>query len=445
MARYGNHAAQPPLEVMLLQSAGDIIGLDIHETCEPEMRAQGLGQIATLASQQAILAQGKERYTAQLRLNTIETIAKGRSPYRTLREEYGLPSECTDELLLADAVRWLRMTYDAVKPAAEAIEAAPAMPHQRVGNYLEPATAADKRQAGGKSKPVKQRYVDPETQSATGIRDQGLLEAVIAGDVRAYGELCSLHHNALLSYASSRLPRHCEDVVQEAYLRGLKAIRGSAQLNFNRPGGAAGWFITIVKNIIYDIVKSKRHKLEISHEGYEHDSAGDEPSPVEREIERREEAAALREKVDRLNEFGQEVIGLRFYADLSVTETAVALGVNIPTSKSRQNRAIGELYKACTEPARPVAPAEPQVKTGGLPDNYPAVIQPIMERLEELSPTESARRARIIATYIGGIISPQEGASQLGLSPHLFEKYYTPLRAEVLASLLERDGWQPST
>lgn len=439
MAQSGNHSAQPPLEVMLLQSAGDIIGLDGRHEHDPESTIQALGQINIFAAEQAEQTRGRERFTAQLYARTVSLIALGRSPRRSLKREYGLPAECTDAVLAADAISWLRRAYEATLPQADANAPSSDVTPQRTGN--DPGTVASTHRPA-KTVSAKLEYEPNADRFLAGRRDQDLLEKLLAGDSSAYGELYVLHYDVLRGYAARKLPDGWEDVVQETFLRGLRAIQGSSQPDFSRQGGAAPWFVTIAKNIILDIYKSARYKLEKSYDDLEYNGVTASDN-VERLVEQRVTAETLKEGVDRLKEMQREVVALRFYEDISVEETAQRLGVNAGAVKARQHRAIqglradiGGLVAPTEQPDDTIALVnDDTAETAIAFDDHAAAIEPFMDVLEALVPTESSRRARVIAAYIADIITLKEGAEQLDLSPQLFKKYYVPLRDEVLSSL----------
>jgi len=65
-----------------------------------------------------------------------------------------------------------------------------------------------------------------------------------------------------------------------------------------------------------------------------------------------EDRRVLLEAIELLTKRDREIIAYRYFLDLSVTETATALGVAVGTVKSRLSRALERLEDVLSEPAR---------------------------------------------------------------------------------------------
>jgi RNA polymerase sigma-70 factor (ECF subfamily) len=132
-----------------------------------------------------------------------------------------------------------------------------------------------------------------------------------------------------------RNPQDAEDVVQESYLRALRAFKGFR--------GEAGrpWFLTIVRNTSFTWLRDNRGRADRAE--YSEDllvSSG--PNPEVESIER-ERARGVERCVQQLSSDFREVIVLREMEELSYKEIAEITGVPRGTVMSRLSRARARL------------------------------------------------------------------------------------------------------
>lgn len=179
----------------------------------------------------------------------------------------------------------------------------------------------------------------------TGAHDEApytaaTLDAARAGDPDAFAELWRAHHATVLAYACKRVRDHAtaEDVAAEVFAR---AMRRAVTFTEVRGSGMIGWLITIARNIIADLHKSCRNRLEFPC-GEMRDSDVTTAGP-EDDVLGRIQDAALREAIARLTPDQRACIEARFLADLSVAATAQALGKNESAVKTLQYRAVRTL------------------------------------------------------------------------------------------------------
>jgi RNA polymerase sigma-70 factor (ECF subfamily) len=132
-----------------------------------------------------------------------------------------------------------------------------------------------------------------------------------------------------------RNPHDAEDVVQESYLRALRAFKGF------RGGAGRPWFLTIVRNTSFTWLRDNRRRAD-SAEYSEDLHAGSQPTP---EIESigRERASSVERCVQQLPSDFREVIVLRELEELSYKEIAEITGVPRGTVMSRLSRARARL------------------------------------------------------------------------------------------------------
>jgi RNA polymerase sigma-70 factor, ECF subfamily len=166
-----------------------------------------------------------------------------------------------------------------------------------------------------------------------------LVEAARTGDGEAFGRLYDRYVDTVFKFIYYRVNDRqlAEDFTSETFLRALRRI-GSVSYQ-GRDIGA--WFITIARNIVFDHMKSARHRLEVTTadtiEGREHG-----PS-TESAVLDTLQAERLMAAVGELGEEQRECVMLRFIQGLSVSETAAVMGKNDGAIKALQHRAVRKL------------------------------------------------------------------------------------------------------
>ncbi|MBI3958424.1 MAG: sigma-70 family RNA polymerase sigma factor [Chloroflexi bacterium] len=127
-----------------------------------------------------------------------------------------------------------------------------------------------------------------------------------------------------------------EDVAQETFTR---AYRGLARFDSTRP--LRPWLLQITRRTVYNRQRSLRRYAQALGRLFQQQRQT-APSAHE-ETEAQEQALHLWTAVQRLARSDQEVIYLRYFLELSVGESANALGVASGTVKSRSSRALTRL------------------------------------------------------------------------------------------------------
>lgn len=133
--------------------------------------------------------------------------------------------------------------------------------------------------------------------------------------------------------------QEAEDAVQEASLKAWRA------LDRLRPdSNLRAWFLTIVANQCRSIRRGRWFKLVRVPDAER--SGGSAQDPAEGPAVARSDLAA---GLNRLPPNDRAAIYLRFYEDLSLEETAQALGISMTAARSRIHRALQKL-KLSLEP-----------------------------------------------------------------------------------------------
>ena len=192
-----------------------------------------------------------------------------------------------------------------------------------------------------RSKPDPKHATDPE-----------LAAMVAGGDQGAFEVLMRRHNQALYRTARSivRDDAEAEDIVQESYLlayRNAAGFRGDASL--------ATWLTRIVVNEASGRLRTARRRADIvalvpgcEFEGNDGagDAAGQAPEGPDDAALRSQARRLIEARIDALPDRLRTVFVLRAIEDLSVQETAAALGIPEATVRSQYFRARGVLREA---------------------------------------------------------------------------------------------------
>jgi RNA polymerase sigma-70 factor, ECF subfamily len=186
------------------------------------------------------------------------------------------------------------------------------------------------------------------------LSDPELAQRIASSDREAF-ELLMRRHNQMLYRTARSILRddaEAEDAVQEAYLlayRGMSGFRGDAKLST--------WLVRIVANEAIGRARKRSRGAEIIQLGSDtQDSEAVEGNMDENLPEQPEGAARraqtrrlLEAKIDELPDAFRTVFVLRALEELSVEETAAALGIPEATVRTRFFRARALLREALSK------------------------------------------------------------------------------------------------
>jgi RNA polymerase sigma-70 factor, ECF subfamily len=179
------------------------------------------------------------------------------------------------------------------------------------------------------------------------MTDSELIARILSGDMRALEALMRLHNRTLYRTARAILrdEAEAEDAVQEAYLQAYRALgtfRGESKLST--------WLVRITAN---EALMRRRRKVRAAMEesvdgaagALERDWISEAPGP-ESDAQRGEMRRVLEARIDALPDDYRAVFVLRALEELSVGETAAALGIPDATVRTRYFRARGLLRES---------------------------------------------------------------------------------------------------
>jgi RNA polymerase sigma-70 factor (ECF subfamily) len=179
-------------------------------------------------------------------------------------------------------------------------------------------------------------------------RRAALVNRAQAGDSEAFGLLYDEYSLSVYRYIYARVssPVLAEDLTSETFVRALRALD-----SFRWQGRDFGaWLVTIARNLITDHFKSGRVRLESPTDEIEtHDSATQGP---EVDVLTAVTADVLRRAVSDLPDDQRDCLTMRFFAGMSIAETARALEKSEGAVKQLQLRAVRQLAKVIPKDLR---------------------------------------------------------------------------------------------
>lgn len=161
-------------------------------------------------------------------------------------------------------------------------------------------------------------------------------------------ELAVLHDRLferLFRYARFRLddPAAAEDLASEAFLRLLEAARKKTRSIEN----IDGWLMGTLSNLVNDQLRQRYRK---PTSGLDETLVNQLPSP-QTLVEQSERQDTVALALARLTEDQQQVLSLRFGAEMSLAETAQVMDKNENAIKALQFRALNALKRQLAEEA----------------------------------------------------------------------------------------------
>lgn len=172
------------------------------------------------------------------------------------------------------------------------------------------------------------------------LSESGVVDRARRGDGAAFEELVRTYSDVAFrtAYVITGSAADAEEAAQDGFLKARRALE-----SFRTGAPFRPWLLTIVANEARNRVRAAKRRSEVELRFAKTAAEGDAaPSPdavVLAGVDRDRLAAAVR----RLGDDDRRVIALRYFLQLSVSESAAALGVPEGTVKSRLARALARL------------------------------------------------------------------------------------------------------
>lgn len=172
--------------------------------------------------------------------------------------------------------------------------------------------------------------------------DAELVIAARQGDIDAFTALVGRYREPALRMAYGIAGNEAEDAVQDAFVKAFRKLE-----SFRDDAAFRPWLFTIVANEARNRRRSwtRRKQLDLQ--------VREQPKSIDHDLSevaaRNEQRQHLLDAVARLPDRYREVVALRYFAGLSESETAAALGCPPGTAKSRLSRGLDLLRAALGE------------------------------------------------------------------------------------------------
>ena len=165
--------------------------------------------------------------------------------------------------------------------------------------------------------------------------DSELVRRFQRGDEAAFHAIVRRFQDRIYRLAAVWLDdaQQTDDAVQEVFLRSFRGLRG-----FRFRSAPFTWLYRMTKNVCYEFNRKRRP------EPLEHEPRDTRSGP-EALVTRLDAATRVRRLVAGLPERQREVVMLRVFEDLSVRETARAMGCREGTVKALLHKAMNRLQQ----------------------------------------------------------------------------------------------------
>lgn len=177
--------------------------------------------------------------------------------------------------------------------------------------------------------------VSPATQYVERLsEDRVLLQRFHAGDQDAFGDLYRRYHPRVLGVLCRELrdPYLAEDLAAETFTRALAALPGLQNVGRNLDS----WLFTIARNLVADHFRRSETRRMTPVAQPEQEHVTDVRGPEATAVDRTDLLDALRQLEPR----HRAVVVHRVLLDLSIQDTATALGWHISMVKHQLSRAL---------------------------------------------------------------------------------------------------------
>ena len=173
---------------------------------------------------------------------------------------------------------------------------------------------------------------------------QPLIERARKGDRVAAGQLIDDFHARIYAYLR-RLTGDAidaEDLTQQTFAKAWQSLE-----TFAGRSTVSAWLHGIAYHTFADWLRRKRPVESRTEDWWD---ACPDPFEPFAELAERDTTASVWQSVDALPNDLRQTVHLHYFQELTLQETADALGIAVSTVKFRVNTAIGQLQKSLAEP-----------------------------------------------------------------------------------------------
>ncbi len=165
-------------------------------------------------------------------------------------------------------------------------------------------------------------------------------------DPAAFGYLYKLYFSQVFTFINFRVASRedAEDLTNAVFEKALGAIERYRP----KPAQFSTWLYTIAKNCIIDHYRKRRLPMDDEAEAGGIPSSDLDSDPLARLLNA-ERKRTLREALRELTSEQREVVECRFFFEMSIQETALAMDKTDGAVKALQFRALDNLHRLLTE------------------------------------------------------------------------------------------------
>lgn len=170
--------------------------------------------------------------------------------------------------------------------------------------------------------------------------EQDLVHRAQKGDNGAFGQLYETYFDRIYRYMAVRIGdrTEAEDITQQVFLNALRSIQ-----SFKWKGAPfSAWLFRIAHNLLVDYLRKNKKVVTVPLEDSLIHSGNNPQLMAEHSLEMERVVSATKH----LTKAQQEVISLRFAADLPIAEAAKIMGKSEGAVKALQHSSIVALRKA---------------------------------------------------------------------------------------------------
>jgi RNA polymerase sigma-70 factor (ECF subfamily) len=174
--------------------------------------------------------------------------------------------------------------------------------------------------------------------------EEKLITSAVTGDSSAFGELYDHYQPMIYRFVAVKVSRReeAEDITHQVFMSAWQNIKSYE----HRGHPFSSWLYRIARNQVVDFYRSRRNDVALDSIDPEYFVA---PASADFSIPLKLEMEVVRQAMHQMKSDYQDVIILRFIEDLSLRETADALGKTEGAVKLMQHRAMNELKKLLKE------------------------------------------------------------------------------------------------
>ncbi len=184
-----------------------------------------------------------------------------------------------------------------------------------------------------------------ETAESRNQETLALVERIRSGDLSAFEEIIHRHERRILGMAVQMglAPEDAKDASQEVFLRVFRYLAG-----FQSGKNFEVWIWKIAVNVIYDLLRKRRNRSEISWETLLAQGGVEPclPTGIHFQVENADLCARLLRHMGKLSRQERMAFVLKELQDLDTSEVARVMGISSITVRRHSSSARQKLRKA---------------------------------------------------------------------------------------------------